>query len=125
MVIFLDSLFSVYSVTIHHIYLEPGTISMNKSRFVSNHKGRDDFDELPSWWTTAMGTPHQKMPENTVLNLKDDHASQVFYSYLFRPKYFLRRQLELAVRSFALEQDSCAYMHIRRGDILLHGDDSR
>jgi hypothetical protein len=51
----------------------------------------------------------------------------VFYSYLFRPNYFVRQQIVHEVKAFQLvkTEDVCAAMHVRRGDVLMHEGDAR
>ena len=52
----------------------------------------------------------------------------VFYSYLLlRPNYFVRKTIAEKVKAFALKKDNevCAAMHVRRGDIIFHQGQAR
>lgn len=76
-------------------------------------------DRRPPWWKALVGEETSDIPEDSLLDLGDHHANQVLYSYFMRPKYRYRRALDAAVKAFYLKQDSCVFMHVRRGDAIL------
>jgi len=43
-------------------------------------------------------------------------ANGMTHTLFFRPKYHIRREVHRRVEQFNLLQDSCATMHVRRGD---------
>lgn len=100
--------------------------SLNMSR-MHIPKPERPFKMTPSWWLQAMGRPrmgsqHTKhVPRSSIGDLSNEAtpSRMVFYSYLFRPNYFVRQQIAERVKKFGLE-GGCAAMHVRRGDVLLH-----
>jgi hypothetical protein len=85
----------------------------------------------PKWWSPLVGRPSERVPERSIRDL--DQASvparMVFYSYLFRPNYFIRQLVEKKVKEFnfggGMDGEVCATMHVRRGDVLLHQGQAR
>ena len=89
-----------------------------------------EMELRPKWWSALVGKPSDAEPERSIRDL--DHASipsrMVFYSYFFRPNYFVRRMVERKVKAFDLvrsRNEVLATMHVRRGDILLHNNQAR
>ena len=106
------------------VWNDPGMININQSspRFKSSKPENDNFNAKPLWWKHILGssTNHQSDQD-----LRGHVVNHILYSYFFRPKYDLRRRIQLALHQFSLAQDSCAFVHVRRGDVLLHGVSSR
>ena len=73
------------------------------------------IEPLPAWYKAAVGYGVDK-PDHSVGDTGALPATHVAYSYLFRPKYHIRREVQRRVERFHLDQDSCATMHVRRGD---------
>lgn len=81
------------------------------------------FEMTPKWWVQAMGQAKHgvnSIPKKSISDLSNEATPtrMVFYSYLFRPNYFVRQQIVQRVKEFNL--GTCAAMHVRRGDVLLH-----
>lgn len=64
-------------------------------------------------------------PLHSVGGMRSALAQQVFYSYLFRPKYKVRQEIERRMGVFDIEKDTCAVMHVRRGDVVMHRSGGR
>lgn len=84
----------------------------------------------PTWWGPLVGKASASVPERTIRDLGDGSipSRMVFYSYFFRPNYFIRQKVEKMVREFQLIKkvgDIVATMHVRRGDVLLHTGQAR
>lgn len=107
------------------VWNDPGQININQSspRFKSSRPENDNFDTKPVWWKQIAGPPTNQPSSHQ--DLRGSVVNHILYSYFFRPKYDLRRRIQLAVHEFGLKQDSCAFVHVRRGDVLLHGVHSR
>ena len=43
-------------------------------------------------------------------------AKQILYTYLFRPNYRVRQDVQRRFDKFDIEKDTCTIMHVRRGD---------
>jgi hypothetical protein len=71
-----------------------------------------------------MGPISPRRPEHTIGQLNGKIAEQVLYTYFLRPKYAVRQLIHERVRAFKLA-DSCAVMHVRRGDSIMHDTQSR
>ena len=91
------------------------------------------YELKPSWWHQAVGMPRPRLkysiPRRAIRDLADEATPtrMSFYSYLFRPNYSLRRRIIQKIKQFDFpgENISCAAMHVRRGDILLHPGQAR
>lgn len=71
------------------------------------------WDEVPTsydWFNKAVGRTNAAHAGDT---------NYIFYSYLFRPNYRLRLEINQRVTAFNLELGSCALMHVRRGDAVM------
>ena len=83
------------------------------------------FETSPSWWQRAMGRPKHRpinaIPAHSIKDLANEAtpSRMVFYSYFFRPNYFVRQQIMQRLKEFNLV-GTCAAMHVRRGDVVLH-----
>jgi hypothetical protein len=127
---FLDCFFLDHSpcpAILADVWNDPGLININQksNRFISNKPQNENYNTRPLWWKELVGTPTVNIPETMLYDLKGEIALHTAYSYFLRPKYNLRTLIHQKVDSFHLLQDSCAFMHVRRGDILLHGSQSR
>ena len=105
-----------------------GKNKVNKSRLVM--APIPNLPLRPSWWTPLVGKPSESIPERTIRDLDQMSipSRMVFYSYMFRPNYFIRQKIETMVRDFQLvkkEGEVVATMHVRRGDVLLHKNQAR
>lgn len=121
---FLNCVFLNHSPCPHivaDVWNDPGKIIMNTSRFISHSSSNLKL----FWWEKLVGNVEIGLPMESVGELTSSIAQHVLYTYFVRPKYSLRKKVELSVIAFNLTQDTCVFMHIRRGDILLHGDQSR
>lgn len=98
---------------------ERGSVIFNNSRMSTTDIA---IDARPSWWTKLVGAATIDIPEESLLSLSDRISMHIFNTYFTRPKYALRRALDVAETSFDLAQDSCVFMHIRRGDAIIDGD---
>ena len=83
----------------------------------------------PDWWDSVVGEGDQG-GYTSGQGLFDLAAQHTLYSYLFRPNYNLRRETFKRVQAFdrlaaASDSSSCAVLHVRRGDVLMHGQHSR
>lgn len=84
-----------------------------------------DLELRPKWWSALIGKPTDLIPERSIRDLGIDSvpSRMVFYSYFFRPKYHVRKQITKSVKEFGLCEESgevCAAMHVRRGDVIFH-----
>ena len=121
---FLDCFFMDHSPCppiIADVWNDPGLININQSspRFKSRKPENENFESRPSWWKRVEGSVQPRQ------DLRGDVVRHTLYTYFIRPKYELRRKVQIAVDRFSMEQDSCVFLHVRRGDILLHGVHSR
>jgi len=97
-------------------------ITVNTSRLqmppIANQEMR------PPWWVNLVGKPTDKIPERSIRDLSIDSvpARMAFYSYFFRPNYQVRSHVYNKIQEFNLlgENDVCAAMHVRRGDVIFH-----
>jgi hypothetical protein len=108
--------------------------SLNTSRLkMPKSGGNPSAGQRPLWWNQAVGVPkiRQKnsIPKRSIRDMSNEATPtrMVFYSYLFRPNYFVRRLVAKKVKAFDLvkKNEVCAAMHVRRGDVLLHPGQAR
>jgi hypothetical protein len=91
----------------------------------------ENLEMRPKWWAPLVGRPSKLIPEPSIRDLDSEGSvpsRMVFYSYLFRPNYSLRRAVEQRVKEFGLlkkDGEVMAAMHVRRGDVLLHMGQAR
>ena len=82
------------------------------------------FNGLDKWWHQVLGSetpqPGTEILRASVENHHGRPAEQVFYSYMWRPNYGLRKEVQRRVKNFDLNEP-CASMHVRRGDTVHHG----
>lgn len=99
----------------------PGKAFINQSR-LTPVSGDREYPMRPEWWPKAVGRPSDKVPERSIKDLT--HAAwpsgQAIYNYFFRPNYKLRHEVYTRINKLNLQFDSCAVVHVRRGDILFH-----
>jgi hypothetical protein len=90
-----------------------------------------NLEMRPKWWTPLVGGPSNVIPERSIRDLDSEGSvpsRMVFYSYFFRPNYFVRRSVHHRVKDFDMERkdgEVYAAMHVRRGDVLLHKGQAR
>lgn len=108
--------------------------AFNASRLAIADGGRIGF-ELKGW-DNLVGTGSDTIPRRSIQDLWPSSlpARQVFYSYIFRPKYSLRnavhqRLVHYDAKEFRVNRAPrslpCATFHVRRGDILFHPNQAR
>eukprot|EP00607_Mallomonas_marina_P003626 CAMPEP_0182440272 /NCGR_PEP_ID=MMETSP1167-20130531/86954_1 /TAXON_ID=2988 /ORGANISM="Mallomonas Sp, Strain CCMP3275" /LENGTH=624 /DNA_ID=CAMNT_0024634177 /DNA_START=836 /DNA_END=2711 /DNA_ORIENTATION=- len=78
----------------------------------------------PKWYREAVGYGKDK-PRHAIGSLVDIPAEQVFYSYVFRPNYRVRQEIQKRVDAFNIQKDTCSIMHVRRGDSVMHRNQGR
>eukprot|EP01041_Mallomonas_annulata_P006147 gene6147-12454_t len=103
----------------------PGGVWMNASRLLEQDESSSsslslsslEMNDSPRWLETAVGYKE---------SLSSGLTSHILYSYLFRPKYVIRKEIQRRVDSFRLrmnnnnkkvENERYVMMHVRRGDI--------
>eukprot|EP00607_Mallomonas_marina_P008561 CAMPEP_0182418214 /NCGR_PEP_ID=MMETSP1167-20130531/2698_1 /TAXON_ID=2988 /ORGANISM="Mallomonas Sp, Strain CCMP3275" /LENGTH=456 /DNA_ID=CAMNT_0024592313 /DNA_START=332 /DNA_END=1703 /DNA_ORIENTATION=- len=87
-----------------------------------NRKGDPifNFEDNADWYREAVGS-RWFVPRHAVGGLVFGlPARHVAYTYLFRPLYKIRQEVHRRVSHMSVEKDSCALIHVRRGDIILH-----
>ena len=93
----------------------PGHKLVDRVRWddIPNFELPDTFD----WYKAAVGYDTD-VPRHAVDGFLGSQSAHAAYTYLFRPRYFVRKEVHRRVDAFPLEsQDTCAIMHVRRGDI--------
>ena len=87
-----------------------------------------DYSNAGKWWydvfSSAIPEKGSVIPNQSVGSFFDLPAEQVFYSYMWRRQYFMRKYIHEKVESFNLNEE-CAAMHVRRGDSIHHAGQSR
>jgi hypothetical protein len=125
---FLDCYFLDHSPC-PHIRFDIENIGL--SGFNNSRRQLTDINQeaKPSWWSDAVGYPTDNIPDRSIQDLTQGGipSRHVLYSYLFRPNYSLRRDVQIAMSEFLRDGDlsSCAVMHVRRGDVVFHSGAAR
>ena len=91
----------------------PGNALANSSRWADiNHAHMPDSID---WYHEAVAYKVDT-PRQSVDGFLGMPAAQSVYAYLFRPRYFIRVEVNKRVEAFGMVPRSCAIMHVRRGD---------
>mmetsp|Transcript_32219 Transcript_32219/g.32845 ORF Transcript_32219/g.32845 Transcript_32219/m.32845 type:complete len:466 (-) Transcript_32219:29-1426(-) len=93
----------------------PRSVRVDASRL-----SESNIESMPSGYKEAVGYDIDQ-PTFSIGTLDDEPATQTLYSYIFRPNYRVRRHVQQRVEMFDMGNEPYAVMHVRRGDILLHG----
>lgn len=99
----------------------PGHLSVSPSRYKERPLFISGSEE---WYAQAVGL-HTDKPLHATGDYFGPTVSHVLYSYIFRPNYRLRREIQRRVDAFSLEPDTCSIMHVRRGDSVMHSGQGR
>lgn len=88
----------------------------------------DVFSRANKWWYDVMQTEPLSgggayIPNQSVGSYDNIAAEHTFYTYMWRPKYEVRKEIHRRVNDFNLTEN-CAAMHVRRGDVVTHGGGS-
>ena len=92
----------------------PGHLKVDKDRFTDTIGRRIDEKKVLLWYQKAVGM-NSNDPIVTIGKFTGLPLQQVTYSYLFRPRYFVRKEIYKRVEAFDLHEN-CSIMHVRRGD---------
>lgn len=82
---------------------------------------RDTFD----WYNKAVGIGTDQPDVIGLEGLHGKASVHIAYSYLFRPKYIMRKEVQRRVDTFSMEDALCSIMHVRRGDSVFHPNQGR
>lgn len=100
----------------------PGHNKVDKMRYKDRHVS---VPGNAPWFANAVGMGHKDLPQHAVGELHGQPATHVFYSYIFRPNFRTRRDVNRRVEAFNIKPDSCTIMHVRRGDSVMHRGQGR
>lgn len=127
---FLDCYFLDHSpcpyIVFDYDHRNEASFNMSRTKAISPD---GSYEMRPPWWAKTVGSPSDLIPEKSIADLTQ-HAiptAHSFYSYLFRPNYIVRQEVYRRVQAFNLDvsQETCAVLHVRRGDILFHHGQGR